>query len=165
MSLLNKFKCTDPESGEQLVKLYFWFLVDEYGFTYYDKYNFRSKKMLIQVLPGHKTPRIDISKIGEPDPDLFKLEFEWIINFFHSTFPSDHRDYLKHKLEDNMIFISKIFRENSRKIINDFDSWWIPAHVSYYRTIEKQYRDEGQLERFRKSYRYYYEYLKGKDAI
>ena len=153
------------ESREQLVQQYFWFLVDEYGFKYFNESVFRSEKMLIQVLLGHKTPRIDIHKIGEPDPDLFKLDFEWVIKFFHGTSPSENHDYLKYKLAENVVFISKIFRENAQKIVNEFDDWWIPAHVFVYKTIEKKYKDEGHIELFLENNKYYYDYLKSKGAL
>ena len=150
--------------SEMLVKKYFWLLVDKYGFEYYELYNFRSNKMLIKVLPGHKTPRIDIIKVGE-DPDLFKLNFEWIIKFFHGNLPSEKHDYLKYDLETNMIFISQIFRENSQRLIDEFDDWWLPVHVFCYRTIEEEYRNKGQLERFLRTEKYYYDYLKSQGAI
>ena len=150
--------------SEQLVKKYFWFLVDNHGFEYCELYSFRSKKMLIKVLPGHKTPRIDIIKIGE-DPELFKLNFEWIIKFLRGTFPSENHDYLKHSLETNIIFISKIFRENSRKLIDEFDDWWILVHVFCYRTVEEEYRNKGQINIFLNAYKYYYDYLKSEGAI
>ena len=165
MNKHNEVVDSNLEIGERLVKQYFWFLVDKFGFIYYDKYGFRSKKIAINILPGHKTPRIDVIRNGELDPDLFKLNFEWIIKFFHGAFPSDKQDYLKHSLEENMIFISKIFRENSQKLIEDFDSWWIPAHLYFYRAIEKQYGEQGQTERFHKNYKYYHDYLKSKGAL
>ena len=121
--------------------------------------------MLIQVQVGHKTPRIVLNMIGEPDPDLFELDLEWVIRFFRGTFPSAGYDYLRHSLEENMAFVANIFRENSDRLINEFDGWWIPAHVFYYRTIERKAQEEGQLERFQRTRKYYYDYLKSKGAI
>ena len=142
--------------SERLVKKHFWFLVDSYGLIYGD-YSFRNQKMLINVLLGHKTPRIDFIKIGD-DPVLFRLDFEWIIKFFRGTFPSEHHDYLKCKLEKNVIYISQIFREYSDRLIDDFDDWWIPAHLFIYRTVEKEYRESDQIELFLQNHKYYYEY-------
>jgi hypothetical protein len=115
-------------------------------------------------LPGHKTPRIDFIKIGE-DPDLFKLDFEWIIKFFHGSFPSENHDYLQYGLDTNMLFISKIFRENSHRLINEIDDWWIPVHLFCYRTVEEEYRSKGQTKIFLKAEKYLYDYLKSKGAI
>jgi hypothetical protein len=153
-----------PNESERLVKKYFWFLVENHGFEYDELYTFRSIKMLVKVLPGHKTPRIDIIKIGV-DPDLFKLNFEWIIKFFRGAFPSDNHDYLKYDLETNMVFISKIFQENSHKLIDEFDDWWLPVHVFQYRTVEEEYRNKGQADRFLKAYNYYHDYLKNEGVI
>jgi len=154
---------TDNES-ELLVKKYFWFLVDNHGFDYYELYSFRTNKMLIRVLPGHKTPSIEVTRMGD-DPDLFNLNFEWIIKYFSGTFPSENHDYLKFGLETNMVFISKIFRENVHRLIDEFDEWWIPAHVFVYRTTEAESRSEGQTDRFIKTNSYYYDYLKNEGAI
>ena len=150
--------------GERLTKKYFWFLVDEYGFEY-EKYTFRSKQMLIEIQVGHKTPRIVFNKIGEPDPQLFYLELEWIIAFFSGAFPSANYDYLKHSLEKNMLFVSKLFGQNSDRLINEFNTWWTPAHVFLYRWMEGKAKEKGQLENFHRSHKYYYDYLKGKDAL
>jgi len=154
---------TTHNKSELLVKKCFWFLVENHGFEYFDLYSFQSEKMIIQILPGHKTPRIEINKIG--GSGLYKLDFEWIIRYFHKTFPSENHDYLKHNLKTNMIFISKIFRENSHRLINEFDEWWIPVHIFYYRTVEEGYRNKGQINIFKSAYKYYYDYLKSQNAI
>ena len=162
---------TDSESddmklniGEQLTKKYFWFLVDKYGMKY-EKYTFRSKKMLIEVQVGHKTPRVVFNKVGEPDPQLFYLELDWVIAFLHGTFPNANHDYLMYSLEENIIFVSKMFRENSDKLIKEFDSWWIPVHVFIYKWMERKAREEGRLEGFYKTDKYYSDYLKSKGAL
>ena len=152
----------DDEIGQRLAKRYFWFLVDEYGFNY-EKYTYLSKEMVVVFELGHKTPSIFINRIREPD--FVRLNLEWILKFFHGTSPSDGRDYTTHSLEGNMAFISHIFRDNSRRLIEEFDDWWFPAHVFFYRTIEKKYEDEGQTENFLKSYKHYYEYLKSNGAV
>ena len=149
--------------SERLVKEYFWFLVDNHGLTYRNG-DFQSPKMLIKILLGHKTPRIDFIKIGD-DPNLFRLDFEWVIKFFRGTFPSEQHDYLKYNLEKNVIYLTQIFREYSSKLIDDFDDWWLPVHVFYYRTIEEEYRSKGQTNIFQKAYKYYYEYLKNEGVI
>lgn len=164
MGAFNDFKDTKLDVEEKLVKQYFGFLVDEYGFIY-KKYNFRSAKILIQVEPGHKTPRVYIFKIGEPTPDLFRLNFEWIIQYLTGSLPSDKHEYLNYSLEQNMIFISKMFYEHSYKLINEIDDWWIPVHLFCYRTTEKNAMNEGQTERFYKNEKYYYDYLKSKGAL
>src|ERR1043165_2420323 len=86
--------------GEQLTKRYFWFLVDEYGFNY-EKYVYLSKELVIKFEIGHVTPRIFINQVGEPD--FVRLNFEWILKFFHGTAPYESRDYTKFSLEENMI--------------------------------------------------------------
>lgn len=158
----NEFDDASLEFGEKLIKRYFQFLVDEYGFKY-DKSSFNSNKMLIKFELGHKTPSIFINQIGEPD--FARLYLEWILKFFHGTSPSDIRDYTAHSLAENMAFISDIFRNNSRKLVDEFDDWWIPAHVFVYRSLEKEYEKDGQTESFLRSYKHYYDYLKNKDAI
>jgi len=97
MSTYNKFEDRNLSTSEQLVKRYFWFLVDEYGFKY-DKYNFISEEMLIQSEPGHVTPRIFINKVGEPD--FVRLNFEWILEFFHGTAPSESAEEMHTLGED-----------------------------------------------------------------
>lgn len=155
---------TKLEPEEWMIKKYFRFLVDEYGLVY-KKHNFTSEKVLVQVEPGHKTPRVYIFKVGEPTPDLFRLNFEWVFKYFHGTFPSDQHDYLQHGLDTNMMFISRLFHENSEKLINEFDTWWIPAHVFLYRWMENNARKKGQLERFNNNHEHYYDYLKSKGAV
>lgn len=164
METNNEFNKSDRMIGEQLTIKHFWFLVDEYRFKY-QRYTFRSKKILIEVQVGHKTPRVVFNKIGEPDPQLFYLDLEWVIAFFYGEFPSANYDYLKHDLERNMIFASNILRDNSDRLINEFDNWWMPAHVFLYRWMERKARDDGQLERFHRTHKHYYDYLKSKGAI
>lgn len=164
MGTNNNFNDGREEIAERLTKKYFWFLVDEYKFKY-KKYTFRSKQMLIEIQAGHKTPRVVFNKIGEPDPQLFYLNLEWIIAFFCGTLPSANHDYLMHDLEENMIFVSTIFRDNSDRLINEINNWWIPVHVFLYNWMERNAKDEGQLDRFHRTHKYYYDYLKSKGAI
>jgi len=162
MNTQNNFEDKNLLPGERLTKRHFWFLVDEYGFNY-EKYNYMSKEMLIQFELGHVTPRIFINKIGEPD--FVRLNFERILKFFYGTAPYESRDYTKCNLEENMIFISKIFRENSRKLIDEFNDWWIPSQIFAYRLREKKYEEAGNQKLFLVDFKEHYDYLKSKGAI
>jgi len=153
----------DPTPLEELIKQLFGFLVDEYGLVYDNRFTYQSKKMIILIQPGHQSPKINFNQVGEPE--FAQMDLEWILKYFHGTSPGEHREYLQYSLEENMVFIAKVFYENSQKIINEFEEWWIPAQVFWYRTVEKQYKDEGQTERFLKAYKYFNDYLKSKGAI
>ena len=154
---------SSTNESDYWIRKYFGFLVDDYGLEYYDPYSFCAAEIVIQILLGHKTPRIDFNKQGESE--LYKLDVEWVIKFFHGTFPSENHDYLKHNLKTNLIFISEVFKKNADRLINDFDTWWLPAHLFFYRTIEEQYKTSGQTHLFLQGYQYYYDYLKREGAI
>ncbi len=162
MTIYNKSNDKDLLKGERLTKHYFWFLVDEYGFDY-ERYNFLSREMAIMFEIGHVTPRIFINQVGEPD--FVRLNFEWIMTFFHGTAPADSRNYTKFSLEENMIFIAKIFRENSHKLIEEFHDWWIPAQVFMYHVREKKYEEAGDQKLFLTEYNEYFNYLRSKGAM
>lgn len=68
----------EPEP-EELVKKYFSFLVEQYGFTY-TPYCYTSGKVKIILGIGHISPRISIAYVGEPDFTI--LIFERIIEYF-----------------------------------------------------------------------------------
>ncbi len=77
------FKRQEPE---ELVKKYFLFLVEEYGLTY-TTYCYKSEKIRVVLEIGHKTPRISIYRIEEPE--FTSLIFERIIQYFEGKVEID----------------------------------------------------------------------------
>jgi len=134
--MINEFKKKEQEEVETLHRKYFWFLVEEYGFTYEgpgSQFPFQNPKMLILVGFGHKTPSIYFLRRG--DPSSLMRSIELIIEFLDGHFP--HRDTLKYELEENVVYYADIFRRYADRLINDFDKWWLPVQLFFYKRVEK----------------------------
>ena len=149
-------------SSELLVKQYFGFLVEEYGFSY-SNYRFQSRRMYIHFDIGHKTPRVYFCQTG--DPEFTKLEINWVLRYLHESTPLDARQFTEHSLEDNMIFTRGVFRKSEHVLIEEFEKWWLPAQVFLYKFLEKHYKEIGILDKFLVSYKGLYDYLKEKGAM
>jgi len=151
------YKVSDPE---ELVKKYFLFLVDQYGFTY-TKYCYTSEKVKIIIELGHKTPGIFIAKIGEPD--FTKILFDRIIRYF------EDRDldifFPDHSLEHNIKYMADILKGYVPKFVDEIDEWWLSVHKYQYKFFEERYKKSGQLDDFLFTFKKEYDYLKSKGAI
>ncbi|MBN2119174.1 MAG: hypothetical protein JW730_21570 [Anaerolineales bacterium] len=145
---------------EELVKKYFFFLVEQYGFTY-TTYCFTSKKVKLTFEIGHKTPSIFIARLGEPD--FTRLIFERVIQYFEGELPNI--DFQAHPLEYNVRFMADILKGYASKITAQIDEWWIPVQLFQYKLMEKEYRESDQLDDFLYSFKQDYDYLKGKGAL
>jgi len=149
---MDEFMQKEWEFRDMLIRKYFWFLVEEYGFTYEAKaeFQFQNPKMLIQMALSHKTPRIYFLRCGDPSSLMTPIEF--IIEFLDGHFP--YRDTLKYELEENVVYYADIFRRYADRLINDFEKWWLPVQLAHYKRVEKSpFVAPG-------AYGYLYEYLK-----
>jgi hypothetical protein len=151
------FKEPDPE---KLVKEYFSFLVEQYGFTY-TPYCFTSKKIKIIIQIGRVTPTILVAYVGEPD--ITNLNFYSIREYFEDKGP--YITYSDHSLAYNLKFMARILKGYMSKIIDHMDEWWIPIHKSLYEHLEKEYKESGQMDDFIETYKRDYDYLKSKGAV
>jgi hypothetical protein len=147
------------------VRKHFAFLVEQYGLTYDDHSEFASSKLRIQLEIGHKSPRIFISRVGEPE--FTRLLLERIIQYFEGRIEIDDLFiyFPDHPLEHNISFIATLFERYARRVINQIDEWWIPVQVFQYDLIKKGYEGAGQLEDFQFGFRNKTEYLKSKGAL
>jgi hypothetical protein len=153
------FKKQEPEP-EELVKKYFSFLMEQYGFTY-TPYCYTSKKVRITLEIGHKTPNIGIARLGEPA--FTELDLRRIIQYFEGRVLNI--DFTAHPLEHNISFMADILKGYSPKIVNHIDEWWVPVQKFQYELIEKVYRASGQMDDFSYSFKRKHDYLKSKGAI
>jgi hypothetical protein len=160
----------EAEQREKWIRRAFGFLVEEYGLTYEGYYegrcDFASEKVRIRIQPGHKSPRIYLYRVGEPD--FTHLIFERIVQYFENRIDIDDifsRYYPDHPLEQNLRFAAEIFRRYAARIIYEIDEWWIPTQLFQYRLLEQEYESSGQLDDFLTSFRNYIDYLKSKGAI
>jgi hypothetical protein len=113
---------------------------------------------------GHVTPRIFINKVGEPD--FVRIQLDWILQFFHGISPTDiHGDFTRCSLEDNMIFLATMFRENAPKLIHELNNWWIPVQLFMYHRLETYHTKHVSLEEFIAGNREFYDYLKSNGAL
>lgn len=154
----------------EAVNEHFWFLVKEYQFVYKRtherSFQFTSPKIWIELRVGHKSPRILVRRIGEPE--FTSVIFERIVQYLERRLEIDNlfsRYYPHHPLNDNIRFVAELFKRYSDKIISQIDEWWIPVQVFQYELMEKDYKDAGQLEDFQASFKRHFDYLKGKGAI
>jgi hypothetical protein len=128
---------------------YFWFLVEKYGFTYEAKaeFQFQNPKMLVQISLGPKTPRIYFLRRGD-DP-AYMIPIERIIEFLDGHFP--YRDTLKYELEENVVYYADLFCRYADRLINDFEKWWFPAQLFFYKQYGGNYlypylKQHGMIE-------------------
>ncbi len=162
MSTYNEFENRNLDIEEQLVKRYFWFLVDEFNFKY-GNYSFSSEKIHIEIQVGHKLPSIFINRIGEPE--YMKLLLDRILQHFEGSVTDENIDYTLRSLADNIIYYADKFRNYSHKLIDEIDDWWIPVQVFQYRLLEQQYTKAGQLKDFLTGFKRDLDYLKSKSAL
>ena len=147
-------------SPEELVKEYFSFLVEQYGFTY-TSYCYSSQKVKIVMQIGRVTPTILRAYVGEPD--FTKLNFYNIREYYGDKGP--YISYQNHSLEYNLKFMAGILKGYMPKIMDHIDEWWIPIHKLQYELLEKQYNERGQMDDFIYTYKSNHDYLESKGAI
>lgn len=160
MCFFKKQKLDELHEPDELVKKYFSFLVEQYGFTY-TTYCYKSENVQITLELGHKSPRIFIARLGEPD--FTRLIFERIIQYFEGRVLDIY--FPDHSLEHNIKFMANLLKGYMPKIIDQIDEWWIPVHKFQYELIEKDYKESGQLDDFLYSFKRDYDYLKSKGAF
>lgn len=147
-----EYKRKSGQWKEMLLRKYFRFLVEEYGFSYDPEaeFQFQNPKMLIQISLGRQTPYIFFLRRGD-DPK-FMMNIESVIEFLEGEIP--YRNFLKYELEENVAYDAELFRRYADRLINDFDEWWLPVQLFLYKKIENDpFYAPG-------AYRYLYEYLK-----
>lgn len=90
---------------EDLLKKYFWFLVDDYGFTY-EKFTYTSDRfqLQIQITADKSLPAIFFRKIGEPD--YTTLPFEWLLFYLRGS--KIGANFYTRSLDGNMKFFAKL---------------------------------------------------------
>jgi hypothetical protein len=155
----------NEEDVPQMVRRYFAFLIEEYGLTDDGDLEFMSSKARIKLEIGHKSPRIVIYRVGEPE--FSRLILERIIQYFEGRVEIDDLfiSFPDHPLEHNISFIATLFKRYAQRIIEQIDEWWIPVQVFQYNLIKKEYEQAGQLEDFLFGFRDKTEYLKSKGAL
>ncbi len=151
------FKRHDPQ---ELVKKFFSFLVEQYGFTY-TPYCYMSEKVKITLELGHKSPRVFICRLGEPD--FTRLIFERIIQYFEGRVLDIY--FPDHSLEHNIGYMANLLKGYMPKIVDQIDEWWVPVQLFQYKLMEENYRKSGQLDDFLVGFKTKYDYLKSKGAI
>ena len=155
----------NEEDVPQLVRKHFAFLVEHYGLTYDGHSEFTSSKVRIQLEIGHKSPKIVIYRVGEPE--FTRLLLERIIQYFEGKIEIDDLfiHFPDHPLEHNISFVATLFQRYAGRIIDQIDEWWIPVQVFQYNLIKKEYEQAGQLEDFLFGFKNKTEYLKSKGAL
>ncbi len=154
---LDEYRKKEREEVRYLITKYFWWLVDEYGLTHLGDYaHFQNNKVWVEISLGHRTPRIFLCRVG--DETTYMRDLESIIEFLDESFKWT-RDTLKYTLEENVIYISDLFRRYADQLLLDLDSWWIPYQVAFYKRLKKEAEEDGSLALFLKARRYLYDYL------
>lgn len=145
---------------EEAVKENFSFLVEQYGFTY-TPYCYTSQKVKITLELGHRSPRIFIYCLGEPD--FTRLIFERIIQYFENRVLDIY--FPDHSLEYNIEYMANLLKGYMPKIVDQIDEWWIPVHFFQYRLLEETYKKHNQQNSFLVGFKDHRDYLKSKGAI
>ena len=158
MSFFNHF--FDERDPEKAVKENFSFLVEQYGFTY-TPYCYTSEKAKITLELGHKSPRIFVYYLGEPD--FTRLIFERIIQYFENRVLDIY--FPDYSLEHNIEYMANLLKGYMPKIVDQIDEWWVPVQLFQYRLMEESYRKSGQLDSFLASFKTKHDYLKSKGVI
>lgn len=154
----------------EAVEKHFQFLVEEFGLTYkriHERtFEFVTSQVRLELRMGHKSPDILVYRLGEPE--FTNLGFARIVQYFEGRVEIDDlfsRYYPDFPLEDNILFLAKLFKRYATRIINQIDTWWIPAQVFQYKLLKQHYKDSGQLEDFLLGFKRDHDYLKDKSAI
>lgn len=155
----------NEEDVPQLVRKHFAFLVEQYDLTYDDHMEFTSSKVRISLEIGHKSPRILISRVGEPE--FLRLPLERIIQYFEGRIEIDDLFifFPDHPLEYSISFIATLFKRYAWRIIDQIDEWWIPVQVFQYNLIKNEYVQAGQLEDFLFGFKDRTDYLQSKGGL
>ena len=155
----------NEEDVSQLVRKHFSFLAEQYGLTYDGHLEFTSSKVRIQLEIGHKSPRIFIYRVGEPE--FTRLILERIIQYFEGRIEIDDLFiyFPDHTPEYNISFIATLFKQYAGRMIDQIDEWWVPVQVFQYNMIKQEYEQAGQLEDFLFGFKNKTEYLKSKGSL
>lgn len=143
---------------ERLIKEYFWFLVDEYGFTYKD-FTFSSSVLQIQIeiTTDGSWPILYFRRTEEPD--YMTLPFGWIMHYLTGSNLSDQIDFYAKSLRENMEYFSMLLKEYGKKLFFEIDKWWIPAQKFRLKIWEEKYH-VSPAPTFQKIY----DYIKRKEG-
>jgi hypothetical protein len=156
---------SESDQRDMWTKEAFWFLVEEYGFTYEGSFeghaDFVSEKIIIQLQPGRKTPYSYVYRVGEPG--FTRLTLFQVLYYLDGK--ELENDFDAHSLQYNLNFLAYAVRKHSSTIQNDINKWWLPVHLLVYKGLETQYKNSGQLNDFLASFKNIHDYLKGKGAI
>lgn len=156
---------SDTDQRDIWMKEAFWFLVEEYGFSYtgYSEshVDFVSEKTILRLEPGHKTPYSYVYRVGEAD--FTRLTLFQVLYYLDGK--ELENDFDAHSLQYNLNYLANAVRKHITTIKDNIDEWWISVHLMVYKELEGQYKDAGQLEDFLAGFKNKHEYLQGKGAI
>ena len=132
----------------QMVRKEFAFLVEQYGLNYDGHMEFTSSSVRMQIEVGHKSPRIFIYRVGEPE--FTRLLLERVIQYLEGRTEIDDMFIFDpdHPLEHNITFIATLFQRYAQSVIRQMDHWWIPTQAFQYNLIKREYEQAGQLDDF-----------------
>ena len=135
---------------ENLIKKYFWFLVDEFGFTY-NEGKFTSANIEITITYDRDRPTIDIRPRREPD--FTKLQIDWVVDYFKNSEFTKTLNLQFGELEENIKTFASIFKMYSNRLLFEIDDWWIPAHKYRLKQWEALFAT-SPLDAFKEIYDY-----------
>ena len=113
---------------KELIKQYYWFLVEKHGFVFDDKdysssrFDFYSPDILLRINVGRQEPTIEIRRKSEPDY-IYTL-LAGVTNHLRYRYPGIK--FYKNSLEDNIQISSSRFEKLATRIFKSIDRWWIP---------------------------------------
>lgn len=104
------------KSFTSLTQEYFWFLLDEYGFVFYEKQNmFSNKKIRLYLSEFERTLlQIDIWLLTEPE--FTRIDVDWLLK------EKIHYDvFNKNLLEENFMYYADLIHRNAHVLINELE--------------------------------------------
>ena len=152
---------------KDLIKQYYWFLVDKYGFEFDERdysssrFDFYSSDIMLRINVGREAPTIEIRRKGEPDY-IYTL-LAGVTNYMRYRYPGI-KFYLN-SLEDNIKFSSSRFEKLATRIFKSIDKWWIPIQIQSYKRLEKLFKRNNQMREFSELYQKERDYLISKGAL
>lgn len=130
---------------ENLIRKYFWFIVDDYKFSYKDRV-FSSNQLELRIAlerepPDTYLPGLYFQSIGEPDYTVLTLY--WLLYYFADAKP--YLNFQSKSLEENMKYVSDRLKKYSQKIFLEVDNWWLPAQKFRIKMLREQYRESFMI--------------------
>ena len=147
---------------EGSIKQHFWFLVDEYKFSYSDSM-FLSNDLELRITlereppgaPGTYLPGIYFKRVGEPDHTILTLY--WLLYYFANAEP--YLDFHSKSMNENMKYSSDLLKKYGQKIFGKVDDWWLPSQKFRLNVLEQQYQEVAP-----RTFQKLYDYIKAKEG-